>query len=99
MKQAPWLLKHDQLTLNCHVQPGAKRTGLNGLHNDRLKIQLSAPPVDGKANKSLIEYLSKLCARPRSNVMIYQGKSSPFKTVKIEGMKAVPQQLISLLEE
>lgn len=99
MKQAPWSLKENQLTLNCHVQPGARQTGLSGLHNQRLKIQLKAAPVDGQANKMLVEYLARLCARPRSEITIYRGESSRFKTIRINGVQEIPQQIINLHKE
>ena len=44
--------------LTLHIQPGAKKTEITGLHGEALKIRLAAPPVDGKANACLIEFLS-----------------------------------------
>jgi hypothetical protein len=99
MKQPPWLLQDSTLTLSCHVQPGARKTCLSGLHDERLKIQLKAPPVDGKANKMLVEYLSKLCDRPRSEIAICRGESSRFKTIRINGMQEIPQQIMRLQKE
>lgn len=95
MKQPPWLLSNNQLTLSCHVHPGAKQTRLVGLHNDRLKIQLKAPPVDGRANKLLIDYMAKVCARPRSEVTIQRGESSRFKIIKINGMQHIPDKIMN----
>lgn len=99
MKQPPWLLSNNLLTLTCHVQPGAKQTRLAGLHDDRLKIQLKAPPVDGKANKMLINFLAKVCARPRSDVTIQRGESSRFKTIRINGMQQIPELVFKLDKE
>lgn len=99
MKQQPWLLSNNQLILSCHVHPGAKQTRLAGLHDHRLKIQLKSPPVDGKANKMLIDYLAKMCARPRSDVTIQRGESSRFKTIQINGIQQIPEQIIILNKE
>ena len=49
----------DGCILAVHAQPGAKRNAVAGIYNDRLKIALSAPPVDGKANAMLIRLQSK----------------------------------------
>ena len=99
MKQPPWVLSNNQLTLSCHVQPGAKHTRLVGLHDDRLKIQLKAPPVDGRANKLLIDFLAELCACPRSEVTIQRGDSSRFKSIRINGMQHIPDKIINLDQE
>lgn len=69
--------------LQCHIQPGAKRSELAGEHGDRLKIRLQAPPVDGKANAELVRFLSKLFAVPRHAVQIESGDLSRQKRVRI----------------
>jgi len=48
----------NDLVLFCHLQPGAKRSEFAGLHAERIKIRVHAPPVDGKANSQLIAFLS-----------------------------------------
>ena len=72
-----------KITLSLHVQPGAKRTEFAGQHGERLKIRLAAPPVDGKANAALIEFLAEHYAVPRKNVSIEAGLSSRQKRVAI----------------
>ncbi|NLB99832.1 MAG: YggU family protein, partial [Pseudomonas formosensis] len=47
------------LLLDCHLQPGARSIGFAGQHGERLKIRISAPPVDGKANEMLLAFLAK----------------------------------------
>ena len=49
----------DDLILECHLQPAARSDDFCGLHGDRLKIRLTAPPVEGKANAYLMAFLAK----------------------------------------
>jgi uncharacterized protein (TIGR00251 family) len=69
--------------LELHVQPGAKRTQFAGKHGDRIKLRLAAPPVEGKANEALIEFLAAHYAVPRKNVSIEAGLHSRQKRVAI----------------
>ena len=73
--------------LALHVQPGAKRTEVAGVHGDgtqaRLKIRLAAPPVDGKANAELVRFLAEAFGVPRSRVTLVRGATSRQKTVRI----------------
>jgi len=48
----------DDLILDCHLQPKASRDEFAGLHGERLKIRLTAPPVEGKANAHLLAFLA-----------------------------------------
>jgi uncharacterized protein len=67
------------------VQPGAKRSEFAGRHGERIKLRLAAPPVDGKANAALIEFLAEYFGVPRRNVTIVSGVKSRAKRVAIEG--------------
>jgi uncharacterized protein (TIGR00251 family) len=96
MNSTPWQLKNQTLILDCYVQPGASRTRLSGIHDQRIKIQLQAPPVDGKANQMLIKYLAKLCCRPKSSVSISRGLNQRRKTVCIDDISQVPRALLEL---
>ena len=78
------------LVLELHIQPGAKRTMIAGLHDGRLKIRLAAPPVEGKANEVLVEFLAGELKVPRRNVNIDAGVTSRRKRVKIEGFTGEP---------
>ncbi|HEX9180527.1 MAG TPA: DUF167 domain-containing protein, partial [Burkholderiales bacterium] len=69
------------LTLTLHLQPGAKRTGVAGLHGDALKIRLAAPPVEGKANQALIAWLADAFAVPERRVRLLRGEKSREKVV------------------
>lgn len=74
----------DVLLLELHVQPGASRTQVCGLHGDRLKVSLGAPAVDGKANRLLIDFLSEHLAVTPRQVSIVRGERSRHKLVMIE---------------
>ena len=87
----PWSLQQGQLTLHCHVQPGARHTQLQGLYDNCLKIQLKVPPVDGKANRALIEFFADLCAIPKSAIHIQRGQHNRRKTLLIDGICEIPE--------
>lgn len=73
----------DDVILVLHVQPGAKRTEIAGLHGDSLKIRLAAPPVDGKANDCLVAFLADRLGLPRARVALVAGATSRAKRVRI----------------
>ena len=75
--------KDGTMLLHVHVQPGARRTEVCGLHGDRLKVRLAAPPVDGKANKALIAWAAAFFAVPKSRVELVRGQASRQKTLRI----------------
>lgn len=96
MSGTAWALKGDELTLRCHVQPGAKQTRLCGLHDQCIKIQLQSPPVDGKANKMLISFLAKRIGVAKSCVRIKHGLGSRRKTVVISPVGHIPKEIENL---
>ena len=71
--------------LRIHLQPGASRNEAAGLHGDRLKIRIMAPPVDGKANQALIDWLADQLAVPARSVRLVRGDTSRAKDLIIEG--------------
>jgi hypothetical protein len=79
--------------LELHVQPGAKRTEVVGLHGGRLKIRLAARAVDGAANAALVEAIAGVFRVARGNVRIAAGMQAKKKTVVIAGATALPQAL------
>ena len=68
------------------IQPRSSKDQIVGLHNGRLKIKISAPPVDGKANQALIEFIAKALGVSKSKVEIVKGRSSKLKTLQISGI-------------
>ena len=74
-----------RITLTLHIQPGAKRTEMAGLHGDALKIRLAAPPVDGKANEALLKFIARTLGLPRAAVHLKSGETSRHKVVEVMG--------------
>ena len=75
--------------LTVKVHPRAKRSALTGRFGDAWKLDLAAPPVDGKANDECVRFFAELAGVPRSRVRIVTGLTSRLKVVEIEG---VPQE-------
>jgi uncharacterized protein (TIGR00251 family) len=74
--------------LDLHVQPGARATAAAGVHGDRLKLKIAAPPVDNKANALLLAWLAARLGVPRSAVRLVRGETSRLKTVAVSGVEA-----------
>ncbi len=73
--------------LTVKVHPRARRTALTGRLGDAWKLDLAAPPVEGKANQECIRFFAELAGVPRSRVRIVQGATSRMKVVEIEGVE------------
>ena len=84
----------DVLTLTLHVQPGAKRTDVAGLHGEALKIRLAAPPIEGRANEALLKFIAESFGVPMRQVELKQGGQSRHKVVAITGSKVEPESLL-----
>lgn len=82
------------VTLTLHVQPGAKRSEVAGLHGEALKIRLAAPPIEGRANKALLKFVAELFEVPQRQVELRQGEQSRHKVIAISGSKVVPESLL-----
>jgi uncharacterized protein (TIGR00251 family) len=76
------------VTFAIRVQPRASRNALAGEMGDALKIALTAPPVEGRANDACIDFLSNLLKVPRSSVTIASGESSRNKVIRVTGLSA-----------
>ena len=84
----------DGLTLHVHAQPGAKRTEIVGLHGDCIKIRLASPPVDGKANECLIEFLARRLGVRKGQITIARGIISRRKQVLVAATGLRPAILL-----
>lgn len=90
-----WYLNSgDCITLTLHVQPGAKQTTVAGLHGDALKIRLSAPPIEGRANEALLRFIADFFKVPLRNVELKQGEQSRHKRVEVRGSLINPDTLL-----
>lgn len=70
------------------VHPRAKKSAITGELGDALKLALTAPPVEGKANDACVEFFANLLKVPRSSVTIAAGQSSRNKVIRIAGISA-----------
>ena len=70
------------------VHPRAKKNAITGEIGDALKVALTAPPVEGKANEACIEFFAKLLKVPRSSVTIAAGQNSRNKLIRVTGLTA-----------
>jgi uncharacterized protein (TIGR00251 family) len=86
--------RNDVITLTLHVQPGAKRSEIAGLHGDALKIRLAAPPIEGRANEALLKFIAGIFSVPPRNVELQHGGQSRHKVVAITGSAIEPESLI-----
>jgi hypothetical protein len=78
------------------VQPRASRNAIVGVMGDAVKLAITAPPVDGKANAAVIEYLSDLFRVPKSSVVIVTGETGRNKLIAIRGKSA--EQILQILK-
>ena len=76
------------VTFSIKVQPRAKGNAITGELGDALKISLTAPPVNGKANAACIEFFANLLKVPRSSVTIAAGQISRNKVIRVVGLPA-----------
>jgi uncharacterized protein (TIGR00251 family) len=83
----------EDLLLAVHLQPKASKDEFAGLHGDRLKIRLTAPPVEGKANAHLMAFLAKAFGVPKSQVSLESGELNRQKRVRISRPLKVPEGL------
>jgi hypothetical protein len=68
------------------VQPRASSDEVNGLRDGAVKVRVSAPPVDGRANDALLRFLAKHLGVPRRALEIVRGQAGRRKTVRVEGL-------------
>lgn len=85
--------------IDVHARPGARVAAVAGVHGDRLKVAIDAPPVDGKANDALLRFLASVLGRPRSQLALHSGTTHRDKCVKVAGADAhaVTQCLATLI--
>lgn len=75
-------------TFQVKVHPRAKKNAITGEVGDALKVALTAPPVEGRANQACIAFLSEVLNVPRSSVTIAAGENSRNKVIRVSGLSA-----------
>ena len=75
-------------TFAVRLHPRAKKNAITGTLGDALKISLTAPPIEGRANDACIEFLADLLKLPRSSITIAAGQTSRNKLIRISGVSA-----------
>lgn len=83
----------NNLHLFVRVQPKASKDELTEILDDRIKIRITAPPVDGKANKHLIKFLSKVFKVPKGDITIKSGETGRNKHLIVLNPKQLPYQI------
>ena len=78
----------DGVSFAVRVHPRAKKNAITGELGDALKVSLTTPPIDGRANEACIEFFAKLLKVPRSSVTIASGQSSRNKVIRVAGLSA-----------
>lgn len=82
----------DGCTLAVRVHPGARRNNIAGLHAGAVKISITAPPTDGRANDALILFIAELLGVPQARISIVSGANNRSKALRITGKSAAEVQ-------
>ena len=90
--------KDDALWLDLQIQTRAARNELVGLHGERLKIRITAVPIEGRANRHLLEFMAELFGVPQARVTLIRGETSRAKSVRIERPTRIPPLVAAALE-
>ncbi|UKA10581.1 DUF167 family protein YggU [Photobacterium damselae] len=90
-------LMGDDLVIRLYIQPKASRDQIVGIHGEELKIAITAPPVDGKANAHLTKYLSKQFKVAKGHIVIEKGELGRHKQVRVESPREMPAIITELL--
>ena len=77
-----------EVTFAVKVHPRAKKNAITGEVGDALKLSLTSPPVDGRANNACIQFFANPFQVPRSSVTIASGQSSRGKVIRVAGLSA-----------
>lgn len=87
--------------LSVHAQPGARRDEIAGLHGERLKVRVSAPPEDGRANERIVEVVAEAFGLRRQDVALVTGATSRAKDLLLSGitLEVAEASLQALLQD
>lgn len=81
--------------VDVHVVPRAAKTAIVGVHGERLKVALAAPPVDGAANAELVAFFARALGVAKRDVAIVAGETSRRKTLAIAGVSEAQVRALS----
>lgn len=87
------------MILKVHVKPNSKTDQVLIGPDGTIRVKIKAPPVDGKANKYLVEFLSVFFDVPRSYIQVKKGETSPHKTIEINSPEENIQQKLKNAEK
>jgi uncharacterized protein (TIGR00251 family) len=87
------------LLLRCRLQPKASCDEIVGLQGERLKIRITAPPIEGRANAQLIKYLAKAFGVAKRDVEILSGELGRSKRVRIHQPTSIPDIIRQLYSD
>lgn len=90
--------QQDDLLLQLYIQPKASRDKIIGLHGSELKIAITAPPIDGKANAHLTKFLAKSFKVPKGDIEIIKGELGRHKQVRVHSPKVIPDPIAPLIK-
>lgn len=82
--------KNGTLQLRVYIQPKASGDEIVGLHGDYLKVRITAPPIEGKANAHLLKYLTEVFGVGRHQIEITAGKKGRHKLLRIQDPSRLP---------
>jgi len=89
-------VRGDDVLVDVLVAVRASRTRILGIHGERVKVAIAAPPVDGAANKELVRFLARSLGVPRGSVRLVSGEASRRKRLAVSGLS--PDTIRSVFE-
>lgn len=98
-KGAVYCGPNNEIIIKIHAKPGAKESGITDVGEDSIGVQISAPPVDGAANKELIRYLGEVLNLRKSDLSVEKGSKSRDKTVIIFNTSVTLSDVLAKLKE
>jgi uncharacterized protein (TIGR00251 family) len=94
----PWLRRHGEgFVLELHVQPAARRSAVVGTHGERLKVAVSAPAIDGRANAAVLRLLADRLGCRAAAVSLAAGESGRDKRIVVRMPTATLQDIVAKL--
>ncbi len=85
----------EDLLLHVRLQPRAAQDAVMGVHGDALRIRLTAPPVAGRANAVLCDFLARRLGVPKSQVVVERGRQGRDKWVRVRAPRRPPEVLLA----